>query len=93
MVSGHIIPITISWHTLNLVLTRENCLNVPGQHTIDERVHVEHHNGSDKVVGVSLHWAGVHVEPLDSNSLFFILGEVLTAKAKRHRRQKALEKT
>jgi hypothetical protein len=73
-----------------MYLTWENSFNVPGGQSIDACIDMQHDYGSGEIVGVSLHGAGVKVEPLDAHSLFLVLGEILTAKAKGHRRKQAL---
>lgn len=74
------------------VPTREHGFDVPGWYGVNEGVHIQHDYRDSEAVGVSFHRAGVGVIPLDTNTLFLILREILAAEAKGHRGQEALRK-
>ena len=72
------------------VLTREDVVQVPGQHGVQQRVQAHHSNGGQEGELVPLQGAGAHVVPLQAQALLLIAGQVLCAQAKRHLGQKAL---
>ena len=75
---------------MQCVLTREDVVQVPGQHGIQQRVQAHHSYGGQEGELVPLQGAGAHVVPLQAQALLLIAGQVLCAQAERHLGQKAL---
>lgn len=74
------------------VLSREHGLYVPGHDAVQEGIKVHEYEAGGEVVVIFFHGARKKVVPLYTHPLLFKQSEILTTKAKRHRRQQALQK-
>lgn len=77
---------------LPFTLTREDIVQVPGQHSVQHSVQAHHADGGEEGELVPLQRTGLDVVPLQTQALLLVPRQVLRPKAKRHLGQKTLRR-